>query len=87
MINVESLVSYSPAQPLFSVHAAQERRLNQRKDHKMSDEIDDRLWTEHGASFTAALRDLIDEVRIAFVRLHEFHWAAPWQSERPCRDI
>lgn len=55
----------------------------------MRDEIESRLWTEHGATFTAAVRDLLDQVRIAFLRLNARTWDAPWRvtEERACRDM
>jgi hypothetical protein len=46
----------------------------------MRDEIDGRLWNEHGAEFTAAVVKWIAELSAAFIRMNERHYEAPWRK-------
>lgn len=46
----------------------------------MRDEIDGRLWTEHGPEFTAAVFKWIEQLSAAFIRLNERRYDAPWRQ-------
>lgn len=46
----------------------------------MRDEIDGRLWAEHGRSFSDSLASLFSQVRIALKRLNEIEFEAPWRQ-------
>ena len=52
----------------------------------MRDEIDGRLWVNHHQDFSRSLRALADAVRIAFRKLHEIQFDAPWgkKSSKSC---
>jgi len=45
----------------------------------MRDEIDGRIWVEHGAEFTAFLGRVIDALKVTFIRLHGIEFDAPWR--------
>jgi hypothetical protein len=47
---------------------------------KMRDEIDGRLWTEHGPEFTAAVLKWIAELSAAFIRMNDRNYQAPWRE-------
>lgn len=47
----------------------------------MRDEIDGRLWIDHGPQFTAFIKEGVDQVRVAFDRLAAIEYDAPWQRE------
>ncbi len=47
----------------------------------MRDEIDGRLWIDHGPQFTAFIKEGVDQVRVAFDRLAAIEYEAPWQRE------
>lgn len=44
----------------------------------MRDEIDGRLWIEHGSEFTTAVVKWIEALSAAFIRLNERQYEAPW---------
>jgi hypothetical protein len=52
----------------------------------MRDEIDSRLWVEHGPPFAAAIDAAIAAiaaaVRPALRRIHEVEFGAPWKQQR-----
>ncbi len=45
----------------------------------MRDEIDGRLWNEHGHAFSESLHGLVVAAGAALRRLHRFDWDAPWR--------
>jgi hypothetical protein len=45
----------------------------------MRDEIDGRLWAEHGHAFSEGVARLISEIRLSLERLHAFQFDAPWR--------
>jgi hypothetical protein len=47
----------------------------------MRDEFDDRMWVEHGAAFSAALSRLFAQVGVAFKKLNQIQFDAPWHNE------
>ncbi|MGE5721952.1 MAG: hypothetical protein ACM3YM_05775 [Sphingomonadales bacterium] len=47
----------------------------------MRDEMDARLWAEHGSEFSAAVAGLLGQVRTAFAKLYEIQYDAPWRRE------
>lgn len=49
----------------------------------MRDEIDGRLWNEHGPEFTDAVVKWIAELSAAFIRMNKRNYAAPWHEEEP----
>jgi len=51
----------------------------------MRDEIDGRLWTEHGPEFTEAVIKWISELSAAFIRMNERAYSAPWQEASSSR--
>jgi hypothetical protein len=48
---------------------------------EMRDEIDSRLWLEHGAAFTEDLAKLFRQAGEAINRLNEVQFRAPWRRE------
>jgi hypothetical protein len=50
----------------------------------MRDEIDSRIWVEHGTDFSAFLADRIDRMvnaaRVSFERLVAIEFDAPWRA-------
>jgi len=46
----------------------------------MRDEIDGRLWAEHGPEFTTAVLKWVAELSAAFARLNERQYQAPWRQ-------
>ncbi len=44
----------------------------------MRDEIDGRLWDEHGHAFSESLDRLVRAAGAALRRLYRFDWDAPW---------
>jgi len=51
----------------------------------MRDEIDSRLWLEHGSAFTEDLAKLFRQAGEAINRLNEVQFRAPWRREaRSC---
>jgi len=54
----------------------------------MHDEIDGRLWIEHGPKLTATMARLWDVIRVSLDRIHKAQFDAPWLHEpqrRNCR--
>jgi hypothetical protein len=51
----------------------------------MRDEIDGRMWLEHGAAFTEDLASLFRQIGEALNRLTEIQFRAPWQGQAGCR--
>ena len=49
----------------------------------MREEIDARLWADHGSEFTTAVWQWIAELSAAFIRLNERNYAAPWKNAEP----
>jgi hypothetical protein len=47
----------------------------------MRDEMDARIWNEHGAEFSASLHEFFLGLGAAFRRLQEIRFAAPWKRE------
>jgi hypothetical protein len=45
----------------------------------MRDEMDDRLWVQHGHQFSEDLKRLVAGVKIIFCRIAEANFAAPWR--------
>jgi hypothetical protein len=52
---------------------------------EMRDEIDSRLWVEHGSAFSEDLAKLFQQIGDAFARLTEIQYRAPWTNQRGCR--
>ncbi len=52
----------------------------------MRDEIDSRLWLEHGAAFTEDLAKLFRQAGEAINRLNEVQFRAPWRREAGYRN-
>jgi hypothetical protein len=46
----------------------------------MRDQIDGRLWAEHGHLFAEQLGQLLDTTMRAFERLNAIEFAAPWRA-------
>lgn len=46
----------------------------------MREEIDGRLWDDHGREFTTAVLKWVEELSAAFIRLNERQYAAPWRK-------
>ncbi len=46
----------------------------------MRDEIDGRLWAEHGPAFAAAVSDWFADIMFGFRRLVAIEFAAPWRA-------
>jgi hypothetical protein len=49
---------------------------------KMRDEMDARLWVEHGAEFSRSLSEAFAKLRIVFERLHAIEFSAPWRGSK-----
>jgi hypothetical protein len=53
----------------------------------MRDEIDGRLWAEHGHQLSDGLHTLLTTIRGTFANIHRRRWDAPWRhssrSHRP----
>ena len=47
----------------------------------MRDEMDGRIWNEHGTRFSEHLGQLIDDIGFAMRRLTEVQFEAPWQRK------
>jgi hypothetical protein len=47
----------------------------------MRDEIDGRLWAEHGHAFSESMTRLFKEIAISLERLHALQFDAPWGRE------
>ena len=45
----------------------------------MHDQIDARLWADHGHAFASSVAQLVDELRFGFRRLNAIEFAAPWR--------
>ncbi len=56
---------------------------NERID-KMRDEIDARIWNEHGHQFSEALHRFLQGVALTFRRLHAIQFHAPWRDTKSC---
>jgi hypothetical protein len=54
------------------------------KDDKMRDEIDGRLWAEHGHLFSTRLAALLSATMHGFRRLTAIEFAAPWRTKSTC---
>ena len=50
------------------------------KVDKMNDEIDSRLWVEHGRAFTDWAAGAIGVIRLSFERLNREQYHAPWRD-------
>ena len=48
----------------------------------MRDEMDARIWAEHGAAFSEDLDKLLRRVWAGLKRLHQIEFDAPWLHER-----
>ena len=48
----------------------------------MREEIDDRLWNDHGQELTTAVVKWIEALSAAFIRLNERQYAAPWREAK-----
>ena len=46
----------------------------------MRDEMDSRIWVEHGADFTESLHNFFKQVRLGMKRLNEIQFDAPWRQ-------
>lgn len=44
----------------------------------MRDELDGRLWADHGAAFGDAVTSFLDQLKLSLKRLHEIQFDAPW---------
>jgi len=62
------------------------RRRSSRGSFEMRDEIDSRLWLEHGSAFTEDLAKLFRQAGEAINRLNEVQFRAPWRREAGCRN-
>jgi hypothetical protein len=47
----------------------------------MRDEMDARMWLEHGAAFGRNVADLFAGLKPALERIHAFHFSAPWRED------
>jgi hypothetical protein len=45
----------------------------------MRDEMDARIWNEHGQDFSASLHALLLDIGAGFRRLQAIRFAAPWK--------
>jgi hypothetical protein len=52
------------------------------RSDKMRDEIDSRIWVEHGAGFSAFLAGALTSVKVSRKRLHEIAFDAPWRHPK-----
>lgn len=54
----------------------------------MRDEMDARIWNEHGHQFSEDLHRLIETVRetvkVSLRRLHAMEFHAPWRDTKSC---
>ncbi|MDP8914086.1 MAG: hypothetical protein M3N39_10980 [Pseudomonadota bacterium] len=50
----------------------------------MRDEIDTRIWTQHGHQFSNDLHRLLNAVGVTFRRLHAIQFYAPWRDTESC---
>jgi hypothetical protein len=50
----------------------------------MRDEIDGRLWAEHGSEFSQSISEFFDKLSFAWRRLNERQYATPWKSKESC---
>jgi hypothetical protein len=46
----------------------------------MRDEMDARLWVEHGRQFSEDLRRLFRALKVTFCRMAAVNFAAPWRK-------
>lgn len=51
----------------------------------MHDEIDGRLWAEHGSAFSEMVAKFINQLRLAAKARVAFEFDAPWRRERQLR--
>ena len=49
----------------------------------MRDEIDGRMWVEHGAAFSKTVGDFFASLKPALKWIHHYHFDAPWRREGP----
>jgi hypothetical protein len=49
----------------------------------MRDEMDARMWVEHGAAFSKTVADFFARARPALERIHAYHFEAPWRRRGP----
>jgi hypothetical protein len=47
----------------------------------MRDEMDARMWLEHGAAFSKTIVDFFARLKPALDRIHAYHFEAPWRRE------
>ena len=50
----------------------------------MRDELDARIWNEHGHQFSEDLHRLLKGVAVTFRRLHAIQFHAPWRDSKSC---
>ncbi len=44
----------------------------------MRDELEGRLWADHGAAFGDVVTHFLDQLKLSLKRLHEIQYGAPW---------
>ena len=49
------------------------------EEQVMRDEIDGRLWAEHGHAFSEGVARLFGEISLSLERLHALQFDAPWR--------
>lgn len=47
----------------------------------MRDEIDSRVWVEHGHAFSESIETFFANIGVAFRRLNEIEFDAPWKRD------
>ena len=52
----------------------------------MHDEIDSRLWIEHGAKLTEWMGRVWDVISVSLARVHHEHFDAPWLHDQKAGD-
>jgi hypothetical protein len=48
------------------------------EERTMRDELDGRLWVDHGAAFGDVVTSFLDQLKLSLKRLHEIQFEAPW---------
>jgi hypothetical protein len=73
--------SWTVRQPCSYLTPATRRtgRATDRRSDKMRDEMDSRIWAEHGHAFSEDLATFFANIGAGFRRLNEIRFDAPWK--------
>jgi hypothetical protein len=49
----------------------------------MRDEMDSRIWVEHGAGFSELVAKAVNTIGVSLKRLNQIEFEAPWRNTKP----